>query len=388
MKPPENYRGREQTYIKHFFLERYLERVAYNILSFQNDFAFVDGFSGPWKSADEAFEDTSFVIALNKFRKIRRGFRDRGRTKNFRCLFVEKKPDAYRQLSEAIATVSDIQVKALNGSFENLIPEVLDFVGPCFSLVFIDPPGWTGFGLEEIGPVLRHRPGEVIVNFMFDPLNRFLEDPRPEIAKTYDPLFGGPGWHVEVEKLVEQGLAREEAILTVYRERFRKAGEFEHVTSTRILKPLADRSYFHLIYGTRHWKGLVEFRSVEKKAVDAQERVRSEAKYTRRVERTGQPDLFVPSSLPIFPRSYENEREHQLSAATNELRSLLSRNKRVRYEEILGHLLERPLVWESDIKQSLRSMKSSGEIRISGLSGNARTPKPGCVIEWCVGDQD
>ena len=31
MKPVEYYRGREQTYLKHFFLERYLERVAYVI---------------------------------------------------------------------------------------------------------------------------------------------------------------------------------------------------------------------------------------------------------------------------------------------------------------------------------------------------------------------
>lgn len=35
MKPPEFYRGREQTYIKHFFLEKYLERVAWNISSFR-----------------------------------------------------------------------------------------------------------------------------------------------------------------------------------------------------------------------------------------------------------------------------------------------------------------------------------------------------------------
>lgn len=64
MKPAEYYRGREQTYLKHFFLERYLERVAYNIGSFYNDFVYVDGFSGPWKSGDEALDDTSFMIAI------------------------------------------------------------------------------------------------------------------------------------------------------------------------------------------------------------------------------------------------------------------------------------------------------------------------------------
>ncbi len=68
MKSPESYRGREQTYIKHFFLEKYLERVAWNIFSFRDEFVYVDGFSGPWKSEDETFEDTSFVIALKQLR--------------------------------------------------------------------------------------------------------------------------------------------------------------------------------------------------------------------------------------------------------------------------------------------------------------------------------
>jgi hypothetical protein len=50
VKSPEYYRGREQTYLKHFFLERYLERVAYNIGWSAPEFVYVDGFSGPWRS--------------------------------------------------------------------------------------------------------------------------------------------------------------------------------------------------------------------------------------------------------------------------------------------------------------------------------------------------
>ena len=75
MKPHEFYRDREQTYAKHWFLEKYLERVAYNILSHRDDFVYVDGFSGPWRSEDETYEDTSFMIAVNQLRKVRDGFR-------------------------------------------------------------------------------------------------------------------------------------------------------------------------------------------------------------------------------------------------------------------------------------------------------------------------
>lgn len=65
MLDPDAYEGREQTYLKHFVLKNYLERVAYNIFSFQDNFAYVDCFSGPWKSGSQSYEDTSFKIAID-----------------------------------------------------------------------------------------------------------------------------------------------------------------------------------------------------------------------------------------------------------------------------------------------------------------------------------
>ena len=73
MKDAAYYHGREQTYVKHFFLEKYLEKVAYIIGYDQSNFVYVDGFSGPWKSADEESEDTSFLIAINKLKQVRNG---------------------------------------------------------------------------------------------------------------------------------------------------------------------------------------------------------------------------------------------------------------------------------------------------------------------------
>lgn len=213
MKPPEYYRGREQTYLKHFFLERYLERVAYNIGSFTDDFVYVDGFSGPWKAADESLEDTSFVIAIKKLREVRDGLAKVGRSPRIRCLFVEKDPVAFEALKNAVKDVDDITVQVIHGDFEEKIGEILRFIGKAFSLMFIDPTGWTGFGLKQIAPILQHRPGEVLVNFMFDHINRFLDDPRPETTASFNELFGGPGW----EHLLEAGPGREDAVVDFYR---------------------------------------------------------------------------------------------------------------------------------------------------------------------------
>jgi three-Cys-motif partner protein len=121
VKSPEYYKGREQTYLKHFFLERYLERVTYNIGSFANEFVYVDGFSGPWKSEDEALDDTSFMIAIKKLREVREGLAKVGRTPKIRCMFIEREAGPYRALEAAVRSITDIQIETLNGEFEHSI---------------------------------------------------------------------------------------------------------------------------------------------------------------------------------------------------------------------------------------------------------------------------
>ena len=357
MKDPKDYKGREQTYLKHFFLEHYLERVAYVIGSSHPEFVYVDGFSGPWKSSDEAFEDTSFKIAINKLCRVREGLAKAGKSGRIRCLFIEKELSAFRALENAIGGVSEIEVKPLHGEFEQLIPDILRFIGRSFALVFIDPTGWKGFGLRRIAPILRHRPGEVLINFMIDYVNRFLEDDREGLAQSFDELFGGPGWG----SIVEFGAQRERSIVELYCERMRAAGSFDFVTSTRILKPTVDRSYFYLVYGTRHTKGLQEFRAIERKFVAEQERIRSVAKQAQRIERTSQHELFAAEALS-GPPSFEEEREANLLLAESNLRLLIERRHRATSEEVLGQLLQIPLVWESDVKRIVKAMRDAGEV--------------------------
>jgi three-Cys-motif partner protein len=370
VKPLEYYGGREQTYLKHFFLERYLERVAYNIGSFSSEFVYVDGFSGPWRSEDQSFEDTSFMIAIATLRRVRDGLKKINRTPSIRCVFVEKDPKAFRLLQQAIADVQDIQVTVLNAEFEQAIPDLLTAIGKAFSLVFIDPSGWTGFGLNQIAPILRHR-GEVLVNFMFDYINRFLDVENPDMS--FDDLFGGPGW----ESAVAAGARREDAIIEFYRQQMQTIGKFKYVTWTRIHKPTVDRAYFYLVYGTRHPKGLVEFRHVEQREIQEQELVRLDAKQAQRVGKTGQPELFVASEAVAGPPSFDEERRLNLETARGRLAKVLASGERVKYEDAQGSMLELPLVWESDVKAIVLDQQKRGAIDVLGLKPRERTPKPG-----------
>ena len=105
-------------------------------------------------------------------------------------MFIEKELSAFKELKSEVEKIDDIKCEVLNDEFENVIPNIVNFISNSFSFVFIDPTGWTGCGLQKIKPILNLR-GEVLINFMYDHINRFIEDQRPEIVKSFEEQFGG-----------------------------------------------------------------------------------------------------------------------------------------------------------------------------------------------------
>jgi len=375
MRSAEEYRGREQTYLKHFFLERYLERVAYNIGSAFPSFVYVDGFSGPWRSENEAFEDTSFMIAIRQLRAVRDGVRDQlGKDLKIRCLFIEKDPVSFASLKKAVEGVTDLETKVLHGSFEDLVPDVVKFVGSSFSLVFIDPTGWTGFALSKITPILKLR-GEVLVNFMFNHINWLVEDQRPEQVASFHDLFGGP------PPDLSDPIRREEVLVTHYAAALKKAGGFRHATFTRILWPLEDRTYFHLVYCTRNAKGLLEFRASEKKLFDEQHKVRAEALHAHEEQRTGQLALLT-AAQKAPPQPFVVERSRALQDGEALITARLTASQKVKYEDLRSEALELSLFWEKDLKDVLAKLRTAGRIVIENMGPRERTAKEGHVLVW------
>jgi three-Cys-motif partner protein len=367
MRPVEEYAGREQTYLKHFFLEHYLERVAYNIGSRWPEFVYVDGFSGPWRSKNEAFEDTSFMIAIRALRRVREGWAKRGRNLRIRCMFIEKNPKSFRALKSAVEGIDDIEVRAEPGEFETLIPEIVKFVGSSFSLVFIDPTGWLGLALPNIRPLLKLR-GEVVVNFMFDYVNRFEAPAIKELCGESAPL------------LPDDVGSRERALVQFYAACLKRAGSFAFATFTPILKPLHDRTYFYLVYATRHEKGLVEFRTVEKKLFGEQAGVRDAAKRRHRIKKSGQHELLLPTEPSVSAAPIAVDRAHALDETRVHLQELIGRTQRISYESFLNRALEMPFVWPSDVEEMVLAARKVGVLSIEGMGPREKTPKRGHVL--------
>src|ERR1700720_725079 len=80
------YSGREQTKAKHFILKRYLQALAFKVLTF-SDITYVDGFSGPWETKTEDFSDSSFMIAISVLLDAQNQILERGHKRRIRCSF-------------------------------------------------------------------------------------------------------------------------------------------------------------------------------------------------------------------------------------------------------------------------------------------------------------
>jgi three-Cys-motif partner protein len=376
MRKPEFYKGKEQTYLKHFFLEKYLQRVAFHIGFAYPRFIYVDGFSGPWRAQGDDLSDTSFRIALEQLNYVQTILAAPPHHKHpkIEAIFIEKDPSAFIALQQAVNEYSGaVRVKPLPGTFEANIPKIIQSISKDFAFFFIDPRGWKGFGMQPIKPILTHLRGEVIINFMYDYINRFVNSHDRKTEMQLDTLFGTDKWRV-LRDVTED---REYAIIDFYREQIRLAGGFPFVTSTRILKPTQDRAYYHLVYATRNQKGILEFRKVEEASVYEQEQVRLTAKRLEREDRTGQSELFT-TPLPA-EGDFARDRARQMHRAEERIFKVLQGHV-LDYSDLRPQVLELPLVWESDLKALLLRMRDTGKMNIEGMGPRDRVPKPGCRL--------
>jgi hypothetical protein len=93
---PEHYAGREQAYVKHFFLKRYFSDLIHKISNSYEEIIYVDGFSGPWQSEQDDLGDTSFGIALDAMRSAKAARRKDGRNVEMHALLVERNKKRFK----------------------------------------------------------------------------------------------------------------------------------------------------------------------------------------------------------------------------------------------------------------------------------------------------
>ena len=378
------YQGREQTAVKHFILERYLERFAHIIGSHWSTLTYIDCFSGPWQAQSEGLRDTSFSIALRQLRAARDTYKQKGRRIKLRCLFLEKDSDAYARLKAFAEQVTDAEIRTINSPFEDAIPELVKFARAggkdSFPFVFIDPKGWSGIAIRTIEPLVRLQPGEVLINFMTDPIRRFVESPQESTQQSFEDLFGTTKYQDRLRGLRGQEL--EDAVIALYSESLREVGNFEYVCSAAILYPEIDKTYFNLLYASRHFRGAQVFKEAEQKASQFMENQRAKAAARKRERQSGNLPLFAGSATEKT-RHLEGLRKLYLRQAQGSLLSAFQNEKRIEYDRAFADCVRFPLVWERDLKGWVKEW-SRQKLDVVGLGPTERTPKlgKGHYLKW------
>ena len=378
----QDYKDREQSYVKHVFLESYLETLVHKTGSTFPHIVYVDGFAGPWQSANEQFQDTSFGIALNALRRAKESWKSHGRDVQMSAFLVERDAVAYGQLARIPALYPDITIKTYQADFLTVLPTILkDIPTDAFSFFLVDPKGWR-IRLSDLTPMLARRNSEVIFNFMFDFINRAASIKDPVVISGLDKLIPYGNWRKtleEAERARPGGLSSEErkAILVqAFSESLSQLGNYAYVAETTVLRPLKDRPLYCLFYATRHRTGMEVFRDCQVKALTEQSRTRAATKVQHAATSTGQGEFFEslhnmgPDEVTAFLQAQREE------AALALLELTPKKPEFITYERLWPRVLARHVVRKTDVNQIAARLRTDGQLLFPDWEKGKRVPQP------------
>jgi three-Cys-motif partner protein len=375
----QDYQGREQSYVKHVFLERYLERLVHKTASTYDHIVYVDGFAGPWHSANEQFQDTSFGIALNALRQARATWKGAGHEVKMSAYLVEQDSAAYRRLAGISSQYPDVEVRTYHDDFLRALPTILGNISPAaFSFFFIDPKGWR-FRLHDLAKMLQRGRSEVIFNFMFDFINRAASMKEPAIEQGVDELIPFGDWRQKLQSAELRGATSEDRkaiIVEAFGESLAKIGSYKYVAETTVLKPLSDRALYCLCYATRHPKGIEVFRDCQLKALQEQARTRAVTKVKHAEAITGQHEIFE-SLHEMAPNELEKMLAAERMAAEKTLIELTPNAPEgaAKYESIWPRVLAKHVVRLPDVNRIAARLRKEQIIIFPNWESGKRVPQ-------------
>ena len=267
MPDPKIWPIEDHTKAKHALLRRYLGGwfPVLTARGYNRRVVYLDGFAGPGIYSNG--EPGSPLIAVETL--ANHTLFDQLDHTEFLFLLVEGRKDRAEQLEEEIEKFwsrrqggkpPNVKTRVYAAEFVDVAEGLLEALheskkelAPTFA--FIDPFGWSGVPLDLISRLLAFDRCEVLFNFMYDSINRFVTDERPNVAKHFADLFGtDEALHHHAGEL--QGDERKEFLRDLYTRQLRDVAGFTYVRSFELVNAERRRTAYYLMYGTRHPKGL------------------------------------------------------------------------------------------------------------------------------------
>jgi three-Cys-motif partner protein len=335
-----------QTKKKHEILKDYLEKWIW-IVGSSNPLNYFDCFGGcgKYKEKDgkEFFGSPIFAAQL-----ISKNKAEKSRTIGF--IVIEKKEKYIENLKKILVLLKlnpDSCAEFECGDFDTIINKILDEhpkLAP--SLFFIDPFGFAGLKLSTLKRIMEREKFEIVLNFMFNSVNRFLEIEQNE--KNMTELFGDEEWKSLCDK---SNLYREKEIIELLDKRLK--GIAKYVTHFRFSFEDINRTYYYIFHLTNHEKGCNIFKSCVGKYCGKD--------FEYKGKNNKQKSIF----------DYTDERE-------NKIKTLLIGHyskKVINFGEIFKEQIDKIKGTEGDLQKALASLEKEGKVKIERIPSLTKTGK-------------
>ncbi len=204
----------EQTQIKHKVLKEY-SRIWIAKLGSHSHTLFFDchGGCGAYLSDDGRVHFGSSILVkqigdeINNHRPYKTG-----------VFYCETEKRYFANFEKVVKDAGDIKIKSFNECFEDIIkkPGVSIHYQRYPTLFLVDPFGYN-FAVEDLSGLMNSFGNEIIINFMFDFINRFIS--KPELEGTLNRYFGSEKW---ISAVGLTGQQREAFLVDVFKEKIKE----------------------------------------------------------------------------------------------------------------------------------------------------------------------
>lgn len=373
----ENYRGREQSLIKHEFLVQYLQAAAFKTLqSVSPFFNYVDAFAGPWNSSDSIdFKDTSFGLAVSMLEDVRVALGRNGLSGlKIRFCLCEKRKESVSLLREYASRNTRFEIHVFEGEFETNLDAISRVIPTGFTFTFIDPMGWKIRSEKIFAFLKKQERGEFLLNFMSDHINRHAE--YSKVTESFGDFLADPEWAADFNGL-PSNWSNEECILYLLRKGMRSRKVARYFPDFSILVPRKERVKMRLILGTNSVKGLEVFRDVQLKVEELQISVRDKIKESK----SQQSDLFDQGKARLEDEGVGGARNQKFAEAN--IVKILTALSQVLFKDLKAQILEDVAIRTPQLKDLLVKMKSKNLITYV-LPPRAKKPQEETLISIMV----
>lgn len=240
------------TEAKHEILRKYLDAWLPIITRWNGRVLYIDGFAGPGEYMGG--KCGSPIIAIKSVLEHKMKI-----TSEIKMLFIEadeKRCEYLKQKIDSLSIPPNIKTECVLGKFDETFNKILKVIdeqkkrlAPAF--VFIDPFGFTGLPFSLIKRIMQNERCEVLINFMYEDINRFIADKR--LWAGLIETFGTEKWKdVMPEKDPKK---RIEILHNIYKEQLEKDAGIKYVRSFKMINKMNKTDYF-LFFGTNSLTGL------------------------------------------------------------------------------------------------------------------------------------